>query len=88
MDMKDNRKHLNELIDTISMMKDKDELRDFLFGILSSKEIDEIPNRLQIIKMLKRGVPHQKIAKRLKVGVATVTRGSKEIQKGRFDYIK
>ena len=43
--------------------------------------------RNKIVKMLKAGVPQHQIAKELNIGVATVTRGSKEIQKGRFKVV-
>lgn len=59
----------------------------FLKGILTVKELDEIATRLQIVKLLKKGVSQQRIAKQLKVGIATVTRGSKEIAQGRFSSI-
>lgn len=62
-------------------------MADFLYGILTPQELDEIPTRLQIVKLLKKGVPQHEIAKLLKIGVATVTRGSKEIVKGRFKTI-
>jgi TrpR family trp operon transcriptional repressor len=75
---------LEELINVFSGIKSKDEMEDFLKGILTPKELLELPNRLKIIRMLKKGIAQQEIAKGLKVGVATVTRGSMELQKGRF----
>lgn len=60
---------------------------NFLRGLLTEGELVELVKRLQIVKKLKAGVSQQKIAKELGVGVATVTRGSKEIQKGRFTQI-
>lgn len=61
-----------------------EDMADFLRGILTPSEIDEIPKRLQIIKLLKAGVLQKEIAVRLGVGIATVTRGSKEVKRGRF----
>lgn len=75
---------LKELIDLFLTIKTKADMENFLLGILTPKELEEIPARLQIVKMLKGGVSQHKIANQLKVGVATVTRGSKEIQMGRF----
>jgi len=60
---------------------------NFLYGILTPQELEEIPVRLQIVKLLKKGTPQHEIAQKLGVGVATVTRGSKEIAKGRFSSI-
>lgn len=75
---------VSELIEEILKIKDEDEMEDFLKGILTPKELMELPNRLRIIKMLKKGVSQAEIASKLKVGIATVTRGSKELQEGRF----
>ena len=74
---------LNQLM----KMDNKEKMKDFLEGILTPKELEEIPNRLEIIKMLKRGIAHHDIAGKLGVGVATVGRGSRELQKGRFQYV-
>ncbi|HVF69759.1 MAG TPA: Trp family transcriptional regulator [Xanthomonadales bacterium] len=80
-------KELLELIDTLIKFDTRRQMYDFLHGILTPKELLEIPKRLAIVKMLKKGVGHQQIADKLHVGVATVTRGSREIQKGRFAHI-
>lgn len=79
---------VDEFMDAILRIKNKKEMQNFLLGILTPKELIEIPQRLAIVKMLKKGVQHQQIAEKLHVGVATVTRGSREIQKGRFQYVK
>lgn len=75
---------LNNLIDMLLSIKTEAQMENFLLGIFTPKELEEIPTRLSIVKMLKKGVSQHKIAQELKVGIATVTRGSKEIQKGRF----
>ena len=75
---------VGELVEAFLTNKSKSEMLDFLKGILTPREFDELTTRLQIVKLLKKGLPHQKIARRLKVGVATVTRGSRELQVGRF----
>lgn len=77
----------NELIETILSIKSKDEMSDFLFGILTPKELDQLSTRLQIVKMLKKGINQHNIAKSLKVGVATVTRGSRELKNSRFQNV-
>lgn len=83
-----NEKLFGNLIEQLMAIETKAEMEDFLRGILTPKEIEEIPMRLQIVKMLKAGVPQHQIAEELGIGVATVTRGSKEIQKGRFKVVK
>lgn len=80
-------KFLKELIEAFLSIKSEREMRDFLQGILTPQELIEIPHRLAIVKMLKKGISQQDIAGKLRVGIATVTRGSKELQKGRFQSI-
>lgn len=76
-----------ELINELLRHDSRQKLRNFLEGILTPQEIDEISMRLQIVKMLKEGIPQHKIAEKLKIGIATVTRGSKELQRGNFKYV-
>ncbi|MEO6509057.1 MAG: Trp family transcriptional regulator [Patescibacteria group bacterium] len=75
------------LIETFMSMKTKEEMRNLLDGILTPKELYELPMRIEIVKKIKSGIPQQQIAEKLGVGIATVTRGSKELQKGNFKYI-
>lgn len=82
-----NKTHLDQLTDLLLRLKDRTDMKDFLTGILTPQELREIPTRLQIVKMLKKHLPQQQIAKKLGVGVATVTRGSSEIKKGRFKQV-
>ena len=78
---------VGELVEAFLKNKTRAEMLDFLKGILTPNEFDEIVTRLQIVKLLKKGLPHQEIARRLKVWVATVTRGSREIRMGRFSRV-
>lgn len=83
-----NQQYLEEFVKTISSKKTPQEVESFFRAILTPKELQEIPKRLQIVKLLKKGLPQREIADKLGVGVATVTRGSKEIQKGNFKDIE
>lgn len=78
---------VGELTQAFLKQKSGAEMLEFLKGILTPREIEELSTRLQIVKLLKKGVPHQEIARRLEVGVATVTRGSRELNQGRFKNI-
>lgn len=82
------RKYFDELISELMKIKDKKIMENFLLGLFAPQELDEIPTRVQIVKMLKKRIPQQKISEKLGVGIATVTRGSNEIKKGRFINIK
>jgi TrpR family transcriptional regulator, trp operon repressor len=77
-------KNTTQLANAIRELSSDSELIDFLEGILTHGELIDIGQRLQIVKKLKQGIPQRVISEDLGVGIATVTRGSKEIQKGRF----
>jgi len=80
--------YLNEFISVLGSYKTEKELKSFVQAILTPKELEEIPKRLQIVKLLKQRMPQRAISQKLKVGVATVTRGSIEIHKGSFKDIE
>ena len=79
--------NFNDLTRILTDIDSESEMTNFLNGLLTPKEREEFVRRLDIIKMLKKGMPQHTIAEKLGVGVATVTRGSKEIQMGRFKTI-
>ena len=76
--------NFSNVISVIDTIQDKRLLEDFLVGITTPKERDELARRLEVIKRLLDGQTQHKIADDLGVGVATVTRGSKELADGRF----
>lgn len=74
-------KHKRELLSVLrSAAKDTKILDAFLIDILSPREYLDVAKRLQIVKELKKGVSHRKIAASLGVGVATVERGVRMLQ--------
>ena len=75
-------KYKKEIVDVIyKISKDKILLNDFIKDILTPREFDNIGVRWQIVKRLAKGEHHQSIAEDLHLGVATVTRGSREMRK-------
>jgi TrpR family transcriptional regulator, trp operon repressor len=78
----------SEITDIIFSIKDRALLEDFLLGLTTDKERQEFAGRVEIIRRLLKGEPQAKIAKELGVGVATVTRGSKELSQGRFKVLR
>lgn len=84
---KNKEKNLIEII--ISIGKDSVLLKAFLEDILTPAEYIEIKKRWEIVKMLNAGVNQHQIAKKLHVGIATVTRGSRVLvnPKGGFKKI-
>lgn len=69
-------------------IKTEKEAKDFIESLFTLEEIVELEKRMDIIKLLKKGEPQRKIAEKLKVGIATVSRGANELKKGRFKFLK
>lgn len=80
--------NFNDLIDLIYSIRDKELLEDLLVGITTDGEREALAQRVEIIKKLIAGEPQKKIAADLGVGIATVTRGSKELSTGRFKILR
>lgn len=72
---------LNHLIDAFLETRSKKEMEALLRGLLTQKELEELPKRLEIFRQLKKGTPQHEIADKVAVGIATVTRGSIELQR-------
>lgn len=81
-----NQKFVKELAEIVVKIKSRKLAKDFLSNILTPAELDEVSRRLQIVKMLKKGMPQRKIAKSLNVAIATVGRGSKELKYGKAGF--
>ena len=75
----EHKKELVEFLHKIS--NDKDLLYEFVKDILTPREFENLSMRWQIVKRLVKGEHHQSIAEDLHLGVATVTRGSREMRK-------
>ncbi|HSW75207.1 MAG TPA: Trp family transcriptional regulator [Candidatus Saccharimonadales bacterium] len=78
----------NDFIELIHTARDKQLLEDLLVGVTTVQERAAIVRRIEIIKHLIAGTPQAEIAKELGVGIATVTRGSKELSQGRFAILR
>ena len=79
---------MDKLLEIIKNLDNDHDLEDFMVGILTPQEIEQILIRINIIKLLKKGIPQHTIASRLEIGVGTVSRGAKMLKQGRFKYIK
>lgn len=72
-----------ELIDILVSIKDPKRMSLFLSDILSHAELKDVVSRLQIVKMLDKGVSQRDIAKKLGISIAKVTRGSRVLKYGK-----
>jgi indole-3-glycerol phosphate synthase len=77
-----------EVIKLIDSIKDEQLLEDFLLGLTTEEERRKFAQRVEIVKRLLNGEAQVGIAHDLGVGVATVTRGSKELSNDRFKVLK
>lgn len=76
-----NRKQ-EEIIEVLTNIHDRRIMKVFLFDLLTPKEITEIANRWQLIQLLHRKVGHRDIQRKLNVGIATVSRGARQLKNG------
>lgn len=81
--MKNNsEQYKKEIIEVIyKIAKDKNLLADFVRDLLTPHEFENIGVRWQIVKRLEKGEHQESIAGDLHTGLATVTRGSREMRK-------
>lgn len=77
-----------DFIELVHATRDKQLLADLFTGITTDKERREFARRLEVIQRLLAGEAQAKIASDLGVGIATVTRGSKELAQGRFKVLR
>ena len=60
------------------------QMTEMLEALLTPGELQNIATRLEIAQLLRSGMTQRDIAKQLGVGIATVTRGSRELKAGKF----
>ena len=71
-----------ELIHLLASARSEGELSDLLQSLLAPSEWEELAKRWQIVKRLIEGDPQRGVRDDLQVSIATITRGSREIQYG------
>ncbi|MFA6435701.1 MAG: Trp family transcriptional regulator [Candidatus Gracilibacteria bacterium] len=74
---------IKELAGVIVQIDDLKLAEDFLSAVLTPAELEEVARRLQIFKLLKQGMPQHQVSEKLKVGIETVSRGSRELKYGK-----
>ncbi len=56
-------------------------LERFFREILTPREVRDISSRWELVKLLERGVSQREIARRLRLSLCKITRGSRELKK-------
>lgn len=75
-------KYLEPLVNHLLAQDSAVAMESALRDLLTANELADVANRLQIMEMLKQGIPQRQIADKLGVGIATVTRGSNHLKRG------
>ncbi|PIV10927.1 hypothetical protein COY13_04335 [Candidatus Roizmanbacteria bacterium CG_4_10_14_0_2_um_filter_36_35] len=76
------------LVKTFLKLKTEQEVANFLRDLLTIKEIEEFANRLEMARLLKKGMSYKAIAKKLEVSTTTVTRVAHWLFRGCGGYEK
>jgi TrpR-related protein YerC/YecD len=83
----DRRKMLREFCGIISRLKNEKEAEKFLRDLLTPGEIVMITHRIEIAKMLLLGFSYRDIAKKLKVGISTISNVNRWLFSGFGGYL-
>ena len=76
-----------DLLALLCSITDPQVMDTVLETILSSRELDDLENRLQIFQLLLAKTPQREIAAQLKVGIATVSRGAATLKEPEFSQL-
>lgn len=78
-----NKSYDQELVKLLSEIANRDMMSAIISNLLTPQEREELALRLQIFKGLINGESHRQLASRLKVSLATISRGSRELKYGK-----
>ncbi len=76
---------IDRLVGAFLSANSPEKMLNRLETLLTSSELDAIATRLEILRLLKQGLTQREIAKQLGVGIATVTRGARELKQGNLE---
>ncbi|MFH0770251.1 MAG: Trp family transcriptional regulator [Candidatus Peregrinibacteria bacterium] len=76
------RAHLKDLHRLFASIKSEKEAELLLHDILTPQELASVAERWQLIQELAKGTPQRTIAKKLKISISKITRGSRMLTSG------
>ncbi|MFH1761610.1 MAG: trp operon repressor [bacterium] len=76
------------LVRVFSEIKTPGLMRRFLNDLLTPNERREISQRWQLVKHLHEGMSQREIARKLKVSLCKITRGSRELKRARSGFVE
>lgn len=74
--------HFKDLYRLFASIRNEKEAELLLKDILTPQELDSVCERWQLVRMLHAGVPQREIAKKLKISISKITRGSRMMKFG------
>jgi len=75
------QKKLKKVADFLANVKKKD-LEAVLEDLLTPKEISDLADRIDILRLLAKGESQRDVAKELGISITTVNRGSRVLKRG------
>ena len=78
--------NFDELFDAVLKLKNIDDCRKFFEDVCTIKELEDISQRLEVAKLLKKGYNYQGISKETGASTATISRVNKCINYGSGGY--
>lgn len=80
--MKIPNKHLQDLYELLASPKNAADAKQLLADLLTPQERGKLAERWQLVKLLANGMTQRTVAKKLKISISKVTRGSRQLQFG------
>jgi TrpR-related protein YerC/YecD len=77
---------LDELCDAFLAMRTRDEVASFLRDLCTLSELEAMTHRLQVARLLARGVPYAAVAEQVGTSTTTVTRVAQWLRRGEGGY--
>jgi TrpR family trp operon transcriptional repressor len=72
---------ISEIASVLAETSDAVLIQDFLYSILTPREIQDLSSRWELVKLLDDGMSQRNIARELHLSLCKITRGSKELRK-------
>lgn len=82
------KKYLGEFYSMVALLKDREEVKNFLKDLLTLSEVVMLSRRIQIAKMLLEGNTQDEIRRKLKVGFTNINQVEKWVNNGFGGYKK
>lgn len=82
------RRYLGDFYTMVALLKNRKEVKNFFKDLLTLSEIVMISRRIQVAKLLLEGYSYERIQRKLKIGLATISQVEKWLYNGFGGYEK